>query len=214
MKPICVALVDDHQIVLDGLISLLKGVPSFKISFATTQPELVTDLLARHHTDVLLTDVQMPGMAGNVLAKAVRIRFPEVRILALSMSGVGHIVSEMIQDADIAGYVLKDIGKQELMTAIEKIAGGGVYFSDTIISELDQHSNKKNLVEQAHLSARELEILSLIEQEFGNKEIAGQLFISERTVETHRKNIMRKTGTNNKLGLIKWAYEHGLLHKD
>ncbi|MBS1615112.1 MAG: response regulator transcription factor [Bacteroidetes bacterium] len=214
MKTIRVALVDDHQIVLDGLMSLLKGVSTFKISFATTQPELVTELLAQNPTDVLLTDVQMPGMAGNELAKEVRKLFPGIRILALSMSGLGHIVAEMIQDADISGYVLKDIGKQELMTAIEKIAGGGSYFSDTVISELDQHSNKKQAAEQAHLSARELEILNLIEKECSNKEIADKLFISERTVETHRKNILRKTGTNNKLGLIKWAYEHRLLNKD
>lgn len=214
MTPISVAIVDDHQIVIDGLSSLLQGEPQFKIAFATTRPETVLDLLATNPTDVLLTDVQMPGLPGNVLAKAVHQQFPELRIMALSMSGMGHIVDEMIRDADITGYVLKDIGKQELMAAITKVAGGGLYFSDAVMQQLAQRSLQKEAIAEAHLSARELEILRLIEQEVSNRDIAAQLFISERTVETHRKNMMRKTGTNSTLGLIKWAYEQKLIEKD
>jgi two-component system, NarL family, nitrate/nitrite response regulator NarL len=211
MSKISLALVDDHQIVIDGLMALLKGEQRYQFAFATTEPKQVIEQLKKTHVDVLLTDVMMPGMPGNILAKEVRKQFPQIKILALSMSGQGDIVNEMINDADIAGYVLKNIGKKELVTAIEKIAGGGIYFSEDVLEELRKTANRKKQNEQAHLTDREIEIIRLIEKEYSNKQIAETLFISERTVETHRKNIFRKTETNSVIGLVKYAYEHRLI---
>jgi two-component system, NarL family, nitrate/nitrite response regulator NarL len=211
MSQISLALVDDHQIVIDGLMALLKGEQRYQFAFATTHPEEVIEKLKARHVDVLLTDVMMPNLPGNILAKEVRKQFPAIKILALSMSGQGDIVNEMINDADISGYVLKNIGKNELVTAIEKIAGGGIYFSESVLEELRKLSNRKKENEQAHLTDREVEIIRLIEKEYSNKQIAESLFISERTVETHRKNIFRKTGTNSVIGLVKYAYEHRLV---
>ncbi len=127
------------------------------------------------------------------------------------MSGQGDLVNEMIEQADISGYVLKNIGKQELIAALEKIAGGGIYFSEEVINELQTTASKKKQKEESQLTAREIEIIQLIEKEFNNKQIAETLFISERTVETHRKNIFRKTNTNSVIGLVKFAYEHRLI---
>ncbi len=208
---ISLGLVDDHQIVIDGLISLLKDEPQFEFVFATTSSKEVIERLKTAPVDVLLTDVMMPELPGNVLAKEVKKQFPAIKILALSMNGEGSLVNEMINDADISGYVLKNIGKQELIKAIEKIAFGGIYFSDEVIAELQRVSNRKKETEEAHLTARELEIIRLIEKEYSNKQIAEALFISERTVETHRKNIFRKTNTNSVIGLVKYAYEHKLI---
>ena len=150
-------------------------------------------------------------MPGNILAREVRRQFPTVKILALSMSGEGDIVNEMINDADISGYVLKNIGKKELIQAIEKIAAGGIYFSESVLLELQRMSQRKKENQSAHLTTREVEIIRLIEKEFSNRQIAETLFISERTVETHRKNIFRKTGTSSVIGLVKYAYEHRLI---
>ncbi len=208
---ISLALVDDHQIVIDGLMSLLKGHDKFRFAFATTNPTEVVQKIEQHPIDVLLTDVMMPVLPGNQLAKKVKERFPAVKILALSMSGQGDLVNEMINDADISGYVLKNIGKQELIKALEKIADGGIYFSDEVIDELKLSSTRKKQNIEAHLTARETEIIRLIEKEYNNKQIAEALFISERTVETHRKNIFRKTNTNSVIGLVKYAYEHKLI---
>ena len=208
---ITLALVDDHQIVIDGLTSLLKGHDKFKFAFATTDSGEVLEKIAQTPIDVLLTDVMMPKLPGNQLAKQVKEKFPDVKILALSMSGQGDLVNEMIEDADIAGYVLKNIGKQELIKALEKIAAGGIYFSDEVIDELQRTSQRKKQKEEAHLTAREIEIIKLIEKENNNKQIAETLFISERTVETHRKNIFRKTNTSSVIGLVKYAYEHKLI---
>ena len=208
---ITLALVDDHQIVIDGLTSLLKGHDKFKFAFATTNSSEVIEKIGQTPIDVLLTDVMMPKLPGNQLAKQVKEKYPDVKILALSMSGQGDLVNEMIEDADISGYVLKNIGKQELITALEKIAGGGIYFSDEVIDELQRTSQRKKQNAEAHLTDREIEIIRLIEKEYNNKQIAETLFISERTVETHRKNIFRKTNTNSVIGLVKYAYEHKLI---
>lgn len=211
MKKISLALVDDHQIVIDGLLSLLKGEQHYEFAFATTDSSTVIEQLHKVPVDVLLTDVMMPGMPGNVLAKEIRKQFPNIKILALSMSGQGDVVSEMINDADISGYVLKNIGRKELITAIEKIAGGGIYFSEAILEELQRIKKRKKETEEAHLTDREVQIIRLIEKEYSNRQIAEALFISERTVETHRKNIFRKTNTTGVIGLVKYAYEHRLV---
>ncbi|HEV7781945.1 MAG TPA: response regulator transcription factor [Chitinophagaceae bacterium] len=211
MKKITLALVDDHQIVIDGLTSLLKGHDKFRFAFATTDSSEVIEKIALTPVDVLLTDVMMPKLPGNELAKQVKEKYPNIKILALSMSGQGDLVNEMIEDADISGYVLKNIGKKELITALEKIANGGIYFSEEVIDELQRMSQRKKQKEEAHLTDREIEIIRLIEKEYNNKLIAETLFISERTVETHRKNIFRKTATNSVIGLVKYAYEHKLI---
>ena len=208
---IIVALVDDHQIVIDGLTSLLKGHEGFSLAFATTNPDEVLKKLEQQPVDILLTDIMMPDMPGNVLAKQVREKFPQTQVLALSMNGDAELVNEMINEANISGYVLKNIGKQELISALEKIAGGGIYFSEEVLNGLRDKSTTKKEPSGIHLTEREIEIIRLIEKEYNNKQIAEALFISERTVETHRKNIFRKTSTGSVLGLVKYAYEHKLI---
>jgi two-component system, NarL family, nitrate/nitrite response regulator NarL len=213
MKPakISLAIVDDHQIVIDGLKSLLQGYDQFKVTLECTEPVKMLQLLEQTKIDILLTDVMMPVMNGAELSKAVHQKFPAIKILALSMSGQGDLVNQMIEDADIAGYVLKNIGKQELIKALEKISAGGIYFSEEVLDEMTRASEIKKETDDAHLTAREIEIIKLIEKEYNNKQIAESLFLSERTVETHRKNIFRKTKTSGVIGLIKYAYEHKLI---
>jgi len=204
-------IVDDHQIVIDGLKSLLHGHDQFEVVIECTQPLQMTELINKKHIDILLTDVMMPGLNGAELSKEVHQKFPEIKILALSMSGQGDLVNQMIEDADISGYVLKNIGKKELVKALEKISTGGIYFSEEVLEEMTRASEKKKENEEVNLTAREIEIIRLIEKEMSNKQIAEKLFLSERTVETHRKNIFRKTNTASVIGLVKYAYEHKLI---
>ena len=210
-EKISLAIVDDHQIVIDGLKSLLEGHPDFIVKIESNHPEMMEGILAKNKVDILLTDIMMPIMNGAQLAKMVKNNYPKIKILALSMSGQGDLINQMIDDSDIAGYVLKNLGKQELITALEKIAGGGVYFSEEVLEEMIKATERKKTSEEVHLTMREVEIIRLIEKEFNNKQIADALFISERTVETHRKNIFRKTQTSGLIGLIKYAYEHKLI---
>jgi len=210
-EKISLAIVDDHRIVIDGLKSLLDGHPYFSVKIESTDPEEMLGLLSKTPVHILLTDIMMPGMNGAELAKKVKEKFPGIKILALSMSGQGDLVNQMIDDSDIAGYVLKNLGKQEFISALEKIAGGGVYFSREVLDEMTKAGERKKTADEVHLTLREIEIIRLIEKEYNNKQIADALFISERTVETHRKNIFRKTKTSGLIGLIKYAYENKLI---
>ncbi len=206
-----IAIVDDHQIVIDGILSILEKNPQFSVIASTTSPLQILELMQQATTDVLITDIIMPGMSGRELAGEVKRLFPAVKILALSMSGDAETVNQLIDEAEISGYLLKNTGKEELTEAINKVAAGGIYFSEAVLDELSNHIKIKSSNQQAHITAREIEIIRLIEKEFSTKQISETLFISERTVETHRKNILRKTNTNNALGIIKYAYKQRLI---
>jgi two-component system nitrate/nitrite response regulator NarL len=210
-KKISLGIVDDHQIVIDGIKALLHGHERFEVAIECTHPEQMIGLIEKKPIDILLTDVMMPGLNGAELAKLVHDQFPGIKILALSMSGQGDLVNKMIDDADISGYVLKNIGKKELLIALEKISTGGIYFSEEVLEDMTRASELKKEKEEAHLTAREIEIIQLIEKELSNRQIAEKLFLSERTIETHRKNIFRKTNTASVIGLVKYAYEHKLI---
>lgn len=205
------AIADDHQIVIDGLAAALSNFSQFEIIITGNSGLEILELLKNNSIDILLTDVMMPGMNGQQLAHTVRTTYPLVGIIALSMSGNGHIVDEMINDADINGYLLKQCGINELVTAIETVFDGGQYFDPKVMEDLARHGRIKDEVRAVHLTLREKQIIELMENDLSNKEISSQLSISIRTVETHRKNIFRKTGTNNVLSLVKWAYEHSIL---
>ena len=206
-----VAIVDDHQIVIDGIFSMLKDYAEISIVASTTSPLAILETLNNCTVDVLITDVFMPDMDGRELSRRVREKFPNIKILALSMSGQGHLVDAMISESNIAGYLLKTVNKEELLAAIRKIHGGGICFSEEVLLELTNFDEVKKENDAAHLTLREIEIIQLIEKELTNKDIADKLFISERTVETHRKNIFRKTGVNTILGIVKYAHQHKLL---
>ena len=201
-------IVDDHQMVIDGINLMLEGRPEFMVAGESTQPLSVIQLLDDIATDILITDVGMPEMSGVELSRLVKSKFPHIKILALSMFGDSQIIAEMI-DAGISGYILKNSGKKELIEALTKIAEGQNYFGQEITLQL-MKSFKRNQ-EEAKLTDREIEIIRLIEKDMTTRDIAEILFISERTVETHRKNILHKTNTQTVVGLLKYAYERKII---
>lgn len=201
-------IVDDHQMVIDGLRLIINTITGFEIVGESTSAPQALDILATVEADILLTDVSMPEMSGIELTRLVHKRFPHIKIIALSMFSESQVVAEMI-DAGISGYILKNTGKQELIEALNKVATGQNYFGQDITMQL-MKSFKRNQ-DEARLTDREIEIIRMIEQDFGNKQIADMLFISERTVETHRKNILRKTNTQSVVGLLKYAYERKII---
>ena len=201
-------IVDDHQLVVDGLRSLLNNEKQYTIVGYSNQPKDVVDMLEHLNVDVLLTDINMPEMTGVELTRNVKKKFPKIKVLALSMFGERQVIKEMI-DAGISGYILKNTGKQELLEALEKLSNGQNFFGEEVTKELMKAFRNED--EGSHLTNREIEIIRLIEREYSNKKIADLLFISERTVETHRKNIFRKTGTQSIVGLLKYAYEHRII---
>lgn len=197
--------------MLDGLKALLSGEASIQIIGESNNGKIAFDKILIAQPDVLITDISMPEMNGLELTRAVKEKFPQIKILALSMFGERNTISEMLE-AGINGYILKNTGKQELLSAVTKVAAGGMFFSDEVSEELMKPIpiESKN-DETVSLTPREIEIVRLIEKEYSNALIAETLFISERTVETHRKNIFRKTNTKSVVGLIKYAMEKKLL---
>jgi DNA-binding NarL/FixJ family response regulator len=191
---------------------MLQGVGDFIVVGKCSDGNSALDFLNNNQVDVLLTDLYMPKMTGIELTQKVKKRFPEVKILALSVSYDVSIVHDLM-DAGISGFIIKTIGREELIEAIQQIAKGNIYFSREVSNEILRSLSTRNESEEEnyHLTEREIEIVKLIAQEFSNSVIAKKLCISERTVETHRKNIYRKTNTKTIVGLIKYAVERRLI---
>ena len=211
MKPLRIILVDDHQIMLDGISALLKNDERFSI--VGTYTRCAEALAEMQNVDVVITDIQMPEMNGLEFTKVIRSKFSGVFILALSMSGEDAMVSEML-NAGVNGYVLKNTGQEELKNALMTIVRGETYLSPEIAAALTRAlvAQRKEAEDPApKLTQREIEIIKLISKEYSNEKIANELFISERTVETHRKNIFRKTGTKGVVGLLKYAMDKKII---
>jgi len=201
-------LVDDHAILLDGVKSLLQQEEHLDIIGTASSAEAALQFAKENEIDILITDFNMPGADGLSLVNMVKRIQPNVKTIVLSMHDEAHLVKEILR-AGVSGYVLKKDTHKELLTAIHEVIAGRVYLSSDInkllITSLHQNDEGRLLTD------REREILKLIAKEYSNKQIAEELFISERTVETHRKNIFRKTGTGSLVGLIKFAYANNLI---
>jgi len=203
-----VLLVDDHAILLDGIKSLLGNEESVEVVGEASSAEQALEYLRSNDVDLLITDFNLPGMDGLSLVRLVKKISPETKIIVLSMHDETHLVKEILREG-VEGYVLKNDSHIELKQAIRYIQEGKIFLSSSVNRII---INSMNFPEEDRLlTDREREILKLISKEFSNKEIAEQLFISERTVETHRKNIFRKTKTNSLVGLIKFAYANNLI---
>lgn len=207
-KRIKVALVDDHQIMLDGLVALLGNDPDFHIISALDSGEAFLDSLKNTIPHILLTDYNLPGISGLDLTRQIKKKHPGIKVVMLSMHDEVQVVKSILKEG-VDGYLLKNIPQFELKNALKRIMQGVPYVSPEITRLMLDEMNNPQQTPQP-LTDRELEILKLITEEFANKEIAAKLFISERTVETHRKNIFRKTNSNSLVGLIKYAFENKL----
>lgn len=208
VKKMRIFLTDDHAMLLGGLIKILSVESDFEIVGTAGTVKDTLDAFTQKNVDLLITDYNLPDDDGLALVRRVKSKYPNVKIIVLSMHDEAHLIKEILKEG-IDGYILKKDSHEELVNAVRAIKNGKVYLSSDVNSMLMQglHSNE----DQKLLTDREREILKLIAKEFTNKEMAEELFISERTVETHRKNIFRKTGTNNLVGLIKFAYANNLI---
>ena len=210
-----IAILDDHQIVIDGLKLLLENEPSLKVVLEDTNGfELLKNL--ENNTvsvDIILVDLMMPIISGYEAALMLYKKFPEIKIFILSMNNDAKTIYDLVEEADIKGFLPKSVNKAELVKAILKVYKGGLYFSDELLDALDLYRKNIDEKEELMLSAREIEIIRLISKGLTNKEIAAQLFISEFTVSTHRKNIFRKTDTHNVASLLALATKLQLLIK-
>jgi DNA-binding NarL/FixJ family response regulator len=208
MKKTKIIIVDDHAIVQDGIKSLLSKLENIEISGVASNGFEGLECLTQTKADVVITDLNMPGMDGLEFIKTIRNNFPPTKIIVLSLHDEPHFIKTVLKHR-VQAYILKNDASTELLFALEKVMDGKTYLSSKINQILIEQIN--NPLSENLLTGRELEIIKLIAQELSNKQIAEQLFISERTVETHRKNIFRKTDSKNIVGLIKYAISNNLI---
>ncbi len=205
-------LIDDHQMFLDGLELILSSQTAFQIVATARDGWQGLIEIEEHKPDVVLTDLNMPEMDGLELVRRVKAKFPEIKILVLSMMKDKETVSN-IMEVEAEGFILKDSNKADLIKAINAVYQGGTYYSNEIMNiMLSKYQKRIKQDEAKHsLTTRELEILKLIGQELTSEKIADKLFISSRTVETHRKNMLAKTNSTTLIGLLKYAIRNELV---
>lgn len=211
---ISILLADDHQLVVDGIKSMLAPAAGFHVAGEANDGRQALEMINADpgRFQLVIADISMPVMSGVELCKAVKSRYPEIKVLILSMYNNVSVVKEAIA-AEADGYMLKNTGREELLNALQRIVDSGTYFSQDIIPILcSQYIAEKDADRQLSvLTAREKEILMLIVKEMTSGEIAEALFISKKTVDTHRANILEKSNSRSTIGLVKFAIRTGLV---
>jgi DNA-binding NarL/FixJ family response regulator len=218
MEKIKIILVDDHRMFRDGVKSVLSDEENIELVGEVGNAKDLYELLKTTNPDVIITDISMPDISGIELSKYVSENYPEINILILSMHSNEEFITKSLA-AGANGYLPKDTSMDELLEAINVIYKGENYFnkniSDTLLKSLISKSKpSKENTKNGTLTKREREIISHVVEGFSNKEIAGKLFISIRTVDSHKNNIMQKLNLKSSVELVKYAIKNNLAKLD
>ncbi len=215
MEKIKVLLADDHTIVREGFKAVLNGSGFIEVMREASDGQMALDLAASQNYDLLVSDITMPAINGVELCSLIKRRGINVPVLLLTMHSDREYINKAIE-AGAAGYLMKDCEKEELYLAIKKIASGGSYFSSHVTNSFMEGLNEQTrktitLPNSTELTRRETEILQLVMDGLPTKQIADRLFISVRTVDKHRSNIMEKFNVHSTVELINYAIRNKLL---
>ena len=212
-----ILLAEDHNIVRKGIRSLLEKEPELEVIGEASCGQELLDMIANGVIpDVVVTDLNMPGISGSELVERLKSVHPTLNVLILSMIDQEDAVIRLV-NAGANGYILKNVSHEEMVYAISQAAKGNLFICSEIVSKINAKIpyysiNSINGVKtEVDLSKREIEVLSLIAEGYTNIEIAEKLFMSRRTVEGHRQNLLEKTGTKNTATLIRFAIRNELI---
>ncbi|WP_367375616.1 response regulator [Pseudomonas lini] len=205
--PIRVALVDDHSLVRDGIKSLLAVMAQLEVVGEAENGVDAIEMVGRCQPDLLLVDISLKDINGLELTRLLRSQYPSLKVLVLSMYDNYEYVSESVRSG-ASGYVLKNAPSREIIAAIEAIVSGGTFYSAEIAQRLIADKTTDN-----ELTPRESQVLYKMAQGLNNKEMARELDISVRTVETHRLSIRRKLNIDKPAALVKYAIDHGIISR-
>lgn len=200
-----ILIADDHRMVATGVEAILLSNDSFEISGIVENGLQVLDFLEKNAVDLVVMDINMPEMDGIQCTKRIKEKYPNTKVIILTMYNRKRFISELI-GVGADGCVLKNNSGKELITAIQRALDGKPYFDH--VNDFIDHSEQKS---EYQLSDREIEIIALISENYTSKEISDQLFISEHTVKTHRKNIFRKAKVSNSDELVQFAMNQKLI---
>ncbi|MCI0708056.1 MAG: response regulator transcription factor [Ignavibacteriae bacterium] len=219
MKKIKILIADDHSLIRTGISTLLQSYEDFVVVGEATNGEEAVEMTRKVQPDVVIIDLSMPKMNGIEATKLIRERYPETRVLVLTMHENEEYIYQIFRSG-AGGYVLKNSSREELYEAVRAVAKGEKFFSTRVSEIMVEGFIKRGETQQPEVSSsdspltkREKEILALVAEGMTNQQIADKLFISPRTVDTHRTNIMQKLGIHDVVLLARYAVEHGLLRK-
>lgn len=204
MKKIKIVLADDHQIVIDGLKLVLSSREDFNVIGEAANGLEVLDFLKNNKADVVVLDINMPEMDGIKCAKKIKATYPEVKVIILTMYAQKSFVEEIVK-IGIDGCLLKNNTGKELSDAIARVQSGKSYYDQ--IQNFSKEESKQNYT----LSDREIEIIRKLGDGMTSSQIANELYISEHTVKTHRKNILKKLDLHSSSELIQYALNNGII---
>jgi DNA-binding NarL/FixJ family response regulator len=197
-------IADDHEMIRKGLHTLLQHEPDLVVETMVASGEEAVDACAQGGIDVVLMDLLMPGMGGVAAIGAIKLRCPQVQVLAVTINDEKRFIREAIQ-AGAAGYILKHSTKDQILEAIHCVSEGRAYFSSEVAGAMSEVIGSPGSV----LTPKEQDVLRLVALELSNQELADRLGCSLRTIDTHKRNISRKLGVRNMVGLIKYAIKEG-----
>ena len=205
-----IILVDDHSLFRNGLRGLLERCPGCRVVGEAGSGEEFLAMLDNVEADIVFMDFSMPGLDGAQTTERALSRHPELRIITLSMFGEESYYSRMVE-VGAKGFLLKDSDIGDVLEAMDAVMAGGSYFSPQLLTSLTGRMRTREAVPDEPLSTREREILVAVCQGLSNQEIADTLFISKRTVDKHRANILEKTGCKNTASLVVYAIRNGIV---
>ncbi|TKC12674.1 response regulator transcription factor [Pedobacter polaris] len=209
INPITLMIADDHQLFADGLHSILSEQGDFKVIGKAANGKEILHLLNHSLSDILIIDLNMPVLDGEIASEKISRLFPSVKIIVLSMYYTTNLAIRL-KEMGVKAFIKKDTDAQSLFKIIKDVAQGNTYFQKLKpeIQEVNSFDDDDNFQKKHNLTYRELEILQLISETYSSSQIADKLCISIYTVDTHRKNMIQKLNVNGKTGLIKFAIEN------
>jgi two-component system response regulator NreC len=216
MDKIRILLADDHTLIRTGIATLLRTNKDFEIVGEAEDGEQAVEKTKQLHPDVLIIDLSMPKLSGIEATRIIKTNYPDVNVLVLTMHESEEFVYQILKSGAV-GYVLKSAGKEELSAAIRTVVRGERFFSSRVSEIMTEGylrrvetTGQQAKSDTMMLTRREKEILTLVVKGLTNQQIADQLNISPRTVDTHRTNIMQKLGIHEVANLVRYAIEHGI----
>jgi DNA-binding NarL/FixJ family response regulator len=214
MGMIRIMIVDDHEMIRNGLGALLSEEQDLEIAGYATNGREAVDRCGELSVDVVLMDIMMPVMNGVDATAEITGRYPDTKVLAVTINEEGRFIKEALK-AGASGYILKHSGKDEILAAVHTVAAGKPYFSGDVLARISEEFAKgeKDNTDPL-LTKKEQEVLRLISLEFSNHEIAERLNCGMRTIDTHKRNLIKKLGVKNVVGLVKFALRQGIVEDD